>query len=259
MSAADIKRLQTRVGVAQDGVFGPATLAAVNAALDSLNSPCALTAPSGGQGGPISLITEDLLRVAVPNHPNPGEWVEPIRKACQRFEINTVRRVCAFIAQMAHESGLQSRDENLNYSAARLCEVWPSRFPSIARAEPYAHNPEALANRVYANRMGNGDEASGDGWRYRGAGPLQVTGKSNWSAFADAMNMSLEAALAYGRTIEGGVMAAAWFWETNDINRLADTPGVNDETRRINGGEVGLADRKAKFDALVNAMLRAGA
>ncbi len=259
MSVQDIKHLQARVGVAQDGVFGPATLTATLAALDHLQAPIASPAPSGGQIGPISLITEDLLRVAVPNHPNPAEWVEPIRKACERFEINTVRRICAFIAQMAHESGLQSRDENLNYSAKRLCEVWPNRFPSLVRAEPYAHNPEALANKVYANRMGNGDEASGDGWRYRGAGPLQVTGKANWTAFADAMAMSLDAALAYGRTIEGGVMAAAWFWESNDINRLADTPGVNDETRRINGGENGLADRRAKFDALVKAMLEAGA
>lgn len=259
MSVQDIKLLQARVGATQDGVIGPATIAAINAALDGLKPLIASPASSGGQDGPISLITEDLLRVVVPNHPNLAEWVEPIRKACQRFEINTVRRICAFIAQMAHESGLQAREENLNYSAKRLCEVWPARFPSLARAEPYAHSPQALANRVYANRMGNGDEASGDGWRFRGAGPLQITGKANWTAFADAMTMSLDAALAYGRTIEGGVMAAAWFWESNDINRLADTPGVNDETRRINGGEHGLAERRAKFNALVDAMLRAGA
>jgi putative chitinase len=106
--------------------------------------------------------------------------------------------------------------------------------------------------------MGNGNEASGDGWRFRGGGPLQLTGRDNWTGFAKAMGMSLDDALAYGRTVEGGVMTAAWFWEANDINRLADTPGVADESKKINGGVNGLADREAKFNALVAALLRAG-
>lgn len=207
----------------------------------------------------IAMISVDLLAVACPATPREklAPFVEPIRKACSTFEINTIRRIAAFIGQQAVESqGFTRFEENLNYRAERLTQVWPRRFPTIAVAAPYAHNPEKLANRVYANRMGNGDEVSGDGWRFRGGGPLQITGCDNWRAFAKAMNMSVEDALAYGRTVEGGVMAAAWFWEANGINRLADTPGVSDESRRINGGETGLAERTAKFNALVAAMLR---
>lgn len=212
--------------------------------------------------GVIGKIDVQLLRVACPERTEAelAPWVEPIQRACKRFDINTVRRVAAFISQMAHESSLKTgREENLNYSAKRLTEVWPSRFPSVAAAEIYARNPEKLANRVYAGRMGNGPEISGDGWRYRGAGPMQLTGRSNWTGFADAMGLSVAQALDYGRTLEGGVMSAAWFWMTNDLNRLADSPGVADETRRINGGVHGLADRKARFDRTVAALLAAGA
>jgi putative chitinase len=210
----------------------------------------------------LNLIDVSILRAACPERSETDvlPWVGPIQKACARFEMNTVRRVAAFIAQMAHESGLKpGREENLNYRADRLCEVWHARFPTLAAAQPYAHNPEKLANKVYANRMGNGDEASGDGWKFRGVGPLQNTGRANMEKFAAAMGMPLDQALAYAHTLEGGIMAAAWFWEENDINRLADTPGVTDETRRINGGEEGLSDRKARFDATVQALLRKGA
>ena len=185
-------------------------------------------------------------------------WVEPMKIACWKFEINNIRRVSAYIAQMSHESQLKpGREENLSYRAKRMTEVWSGRFPTIASAKPYERNPEKLANKVYADRMGNGNEASGDGWRYRGGGPLQVTGKANWSGFAADMKMPVEKALVYGRTLEGGIMAAAWFWEENGINRLADTPGVSDESKRINGGLHGLADRTNRFNAGVEALLRA--
>jgi putative chitinase len=206
------------------------------------------------------VISLAVLRAACPERTDAqiAPWIEPIKTACQKFEINTIRRVAAFVAQMAHESGLKpGREENLNYSAKRLTEVWPKRFPARAAAAPYANNPEKLANRVYGGRLGNGNEASGDGWRFRGGGPLQVTGRTNWQGFASDMGMTIDAALAYGRTLEGGIMAAAWFWEENGINRLADTPGVNDESRRINGGDNGLADRKRRFDAAVAALLKA--
>lgn len=211
---------------------------------------------------PVDLIDFSLLAKAAPTTPRAdlAQWVEPIKKACRRFEIDRVRRVAAFIAQMAHESaGFTQVSENLNYRAERLMQVWPRRFPTLADAQPYAHSPEKLANKIYAGRMSNGNEASGDGWRFRGGGPLQITGRENWTGFAAAMNLPLDAALSYGRTVEGGVMAAGWFWEANDINRLADTPGVNDESRRINGGDNGLADRKTRFDALVAELLRRGA
>jgi putative chitinase len=219
----------------------------------------AAEAPAGPLPKPIAMISVELLRVACPTTPAVvlTPFVEPIREACLRFEINTTRRVAAFIAQMAHESdGFTRLEENLNYSAKRLTQVWPNRFPTLEAAKPYANNPEKLANKVYANRMGNGPEESGDGWRTRGAGPLQVTGTDNLKGFAKAMKMKLAEAIVYARTVAGGIMAAAWFWEANDINRLADTPGVADESKRINGGTHGLADREKRFNALVARMLK---
>ncbi len=231
----------------------------VAAGAETVTRPLPVPAPPAS--GVVALISPAILRAACPERTleQLEPWVAPIQAACQRFEINTIRRVAAFVSQMAHESGLKpGREEDLSYRAARLVEVWPNRFPNIAVATPYAHNPEKLANNTYANRMGNGDEASGDGWKFRGAGPGQLTGKDNWTGFAKDMGLSVDEALSYGRTLEGGVMSFAWFWEENDINRFADTPGVNDETRRINGGEHGLADRKARFDRTVAALLAAG-
>lgn len=218
--------------------------------------------------GVVGLLSVGVLRAACPERTEVqlAPWVEPIQKAATRFEINTIRRISAFVAQMAHESGLvPGREESLSYTAARMAQVWP-RFAANPAAEPkdrvpnnlarsLEHKPEALANLVYANRMGNGPPESGDGWRHRGAGPGQLTGGANWRAFAKAMGMSVDEALAYARTIEGGVMSFAWFWEENDINRLAETPGVTDETKAINGGTHGEADRKARFDRTVDALL----
>jgi putative chitinase len=213
----------------------------------------------------IELIDVTVLRAACPERSAAQlePWVEPVKKACRRFEIDRIRRVAAFCATIAHESGfVPGREENMNYSPKRMSEVWPARFAvngfrghPNARANALAGKPEALANEVYANRMGNGDAASGDGWRFRGVGPLQLTGRANHAAFAKAMGLGLEESGAYIRTLEGGVMSAAWFWEENDINRLADTPGVEDEAKRINGGTVGIEDRKARFDRTVKRLL----
>lgn len=252
-------------GPAKDGVDGdpgPLLFAAVLAELKKTKATAGagVTVTDAVAKSAIDLVTVAVLRAACPERTGAqlAPWVDPIKAACRKFEINTIRRIAAFIAQMAHESGLiPGREENLNYSAKRLVEVWPKRFPTLAAAQPYANNPQALANKVYANRMGNGGEASGDGWANRGAGPGQLTGADNWRGFATAMGMSLAEAHAYGRTIEGGVMSFAWFWEENDINRLADTPGVSDESKAINGGEHGLEDRKRRFDAAVQALLAA--
>ncbi len=250
--------------------LSPEFVAKVKAALLAGMEQTVIVAPPApcAPAGPIDLIDAALLRVICPERTlaELEPWVDPIRAACARFEINTIRRIAAFVAQMAHESGLKAREEDLNYSAKRLAEVW-SRFAANPSASPKerqpnnlaracAHNPEKLANVVYANRMGNGPPESGDGWRHRGVGPLQNTGKQNHERFAEAMGMSLADALTYMRTVEGGIMAAAWFWEANDINRLADTPGVADESRAINGGENGLADRERRFNAGVAEMLR---
>lgn len=212
----------------------------------------------------IELLDVSVLRAACPERSEAqlAPWVDPIKRACERFEIDRIRRIAAFVATIAHECGfIPGREENLNYSAERMAQVWPGRFARPGGRGPndlarrLEHNPQAFANVVYANRMGNGDEASGDGWAMRGAGPVQLTGRANHQGFADAMGKTLAEEQAYIRTLEGGVMSAAWYWEENDINRLADTPGVEDETRRINGGLVGVEDRRKRFDRTVARLL----
>ena len=208
------------------------------------------------------LLDVSVLRAACPERSEDQlrPWLAPLRMACEKFEINTIRRVAAFVATIAHEClFIPGREENLNYTAKRLAAVWPNRFKGQSGPNALAlaceRNPQKLGNVVYANRMGNGPPESGDGWRFRGVGPLQLTGRSNHEDFAKAMGLDLDTAEDYLRTLEGGVMSAAWFWEENDINRLADTPGVSDEARRINGGVIGLEDRKARFDRTVARLL----
>ena len=220
---------------------------------------------------PIDLIDAQLLKIAAPETPavDLAAWVQPVKEACLRFEIDRVRRIAAFIAQMAHESGLRPRDENLNYKVEALLTMFGRHRISRANATAFGRsltqraNPEAIANCIYGGEWGSenlGNTQSGDGWYFRGGGPLQATGRSNYTRFAAAISMELTAAVQWVRTtISGGVMFAAWFWEENDINRLADTPGVQDESRRINGGINGLADRRARFDRVVAELFRRGA
>lgn len=216
---------------------------------------------------PINMISVPLLKIVASARPDAqlSPWVEPLKKACERCEMNTIRRVAAFIAQMAHESDLKPRTENLNYSVQGLLSTFDRRRISVNDAMALGRTPkrranqEAIANVIYGGEWGKrnlGNTKEGDGWLFRGRGPLQVTGRRWMEGFAAFMGMSLTQAIAYADTLEGGIMLAAYFWEENDINRLADTPGVSDETKKINGGYNGLSDRKAKFDALVSAMLK---
>jgi putative chitinase len=207
----------------------------------------------------IDCIDVGLLKAAYPKRAEAAlaPWVEPIKAACRKYDINTIRRISAFITTLAHEGGfIVGRRENMNFTAQRMSEVWPNRFAVGGKVRNGPNNlaksldrkPEEIANHVYANRMGNGPPESGDGWRYRGNGPPQLTGKANHQGFADALGITVEKASDHIATLEGGIEAAAWFWDTNDINRLADTPGISDETRRINGGEIGIKDRQKIFD-----------
>lgn len=211
---------------------------------------------------PINLIDGTLLHVAAPATPAVElvAWAGPIAQACIRWGIGTVREVACFIGNGAVESrGFTHLSEDLSYSAERLHEVWPNRFPTIAAAVPYAHNPERLANHVYAGRFGNGDEASGDGWRYRGAGIFQLTFRANHEACARALGRPLEGFGDWLRTPEGAAQSAGWFFASHNLARYAATPGVEDDTRAINGGLNGLADRRRAFDAVVAELLRRGA
>lgn len=179
------------------------------------------------------------------------KWLLPLSLAMHEYSITSPQRMAAFLAQIAHESHELNRlEENLNYSAKRLCQVWPKRFPTLAAAEPYANNPERLANRVYAGRLGNGNEASGDGWRFRGRGLIQLTGRSNYAACRKALGVDL--IKSPYRLLEPGTAArsAAWFWSSRGLNALADhEPGDDDEadfrriTTIINGAAIGIAER----------------
>jgi len=175
------------------------------------------------------------------------KYLEPLNKCFERFEINTAERISMFLAQVGHESaGLKTVKENLNYSAERLIQVFPKYFRNVS-ATSYARNPEKIANRVYASRMGNGPEESGDGWKYRGRGAIQLTGKDNYSRFARDMGMTLEEVPAYLETPEGAIMSAGWFWDVNNLNALADAEDITGSTRKINGGVNGLEDRKHHY------------
>ena len=164
----------------------------------------------------------------------------------EKYEINTPLRLAHFLAQTAHESGgFRAISENLNYSAESLDKVFPKYFKNAGRnAAEYARQPEKIANVVYASRMGNGDTASGDGFRYRGRGLIQLTGKNNYAAMAKDMGITVEEVAAYLETPEGACESAGWFWHKNGLNSLADKDDVVAVTKRINGGTIGLEDRK---------------
>lgn len=175
-------------------------------------------------------------------------FTEGLQDACDRFEITSVSRLSCFLAQVAHESGgFNAVKENLNYSAQGLVNTFKKYFPTIEDAQPYERNPEAIANRVYASRMGNGDEASGDGFKYRGRGLIQLTGHDNYTLFATDMGMTIDEAIEYLETYEGAAMSAAWFWWKNNLNVLADQEDMKTLTKRINGGTIGLEDRIHHF------------
>lgn len=189
--------------------------------------------------------TPEKLSQCVTRNKDPHSLFQALEAVLPRYEINTVDRVAAFLAQCGHESAdFTVLQENLNYSAKGLAATWPKRFLSEAAAMPYNRNPEAIANCVYANRMGNGDEASGDGWRYRGRGAIQLTGKANYQAFADTIGYSLDEAVSYTETLQGAIESAAWFWWKNSLNPLADDRNITAMTKKINGGTLGLEERK---------------
>lgn len=193
-------------------------------------------------------ITQQQLSAMLPGNPCIENWCNALNKILPDYDITTPARIAAFIAQTAHESGgYTALKENLNYRAESLCRVWP-RYFDASTAQLYAHQPEQIANRAYAKRMGNGDEASGDGFRYCGRGLIQLTGKSNYQAFADSVQMAVEDVPAFLQTFEGAVQSACWFWETNGLNQWADSRNIEKMTQIINGGQLGIDDRKSRYN-----------
>jgi putative chitinase len=178
------------------------------------------------------------------NNPDLDGWYEALSSVLPEYEIDSPQRVSAFIAQCTHESGGFKRlKENLNYKWESLRKVFPKYFPTDELAQEYAHKQEQIANRVYGGRMGNGDESSGDGFRYCGRGLIQLTGRNNYTKFAESIGMVVEEVPALLETFEGAVKSACWFWKTNNLNQYADAGDILTMTKRINGGTIGLEDR----------------
>jgi putative chitinase len=200
------------------------------------------------------MITVDILQSCLPQaNPQAVElFAEPISNTCDEFDISTPERVAAFVAQCGHESGnLKYVKENLNYSAQGLCKVFPKYF-NTQNAMQYERNPEAIANRVYANRMGNGSEESGDGWAFRGRGLIQLTGKTNYEKCGQGLGLDLISDPMYLESPEGAARSAGWFWHVNKLNILADSGDIKTMTKKINGGFIGLEDRIKHYEHILH-------
>jgi putative chitinase len=194
-------------------------------------------------------LTLDQLKQIVPKNQYIDYWYRALQQLLPDYDITTPQRMAAFLAQCAHESGgFTAIKENLNYRAVTLRKVFPKYFPTDELAQQYANKPQMIANKVYANRMGNGSEDSGDGYRYCGRGLIQLTGRDNYFWFASSLEISPEAASEYMETFEGAAQSACWFWETNNLNQWADKDDILTLTKRINGGTIGLADRQKHYE-----------
>ncbi len=192
-------------------------------------------------------LTREQLKELLPKNPYLDYWHSALAQLLPDYEINTAQRIAAFVAQCSHESGgFMVLKENLNYRPTSLRKLFPKYFPTDELANEYCSRPnkqEAIANRIYANRMGNGPEESGDGYKYCGRGLIQLTGKDNYTWFAASLDISVEEASEYLQTFEGAAQSACWFWETNNLNQWADKNDILTLTKRINGGTIGLDDR----------------
>jgi putative chitinase len=189
------------------------------------------------------ILTEDQVKQILPLNKDYKEFTAIFNEILPKYEIDTKDRVSMFLAQCSHESNqFTVLKENLNYSQQALVSIFKKYF-TISTAVSYARNPEKIANKVYANRMGNGNEASGDGWKYRGRGAVQLTGKNNYEAFATYIGKSLPDTITYLETKKGAVESACFFWHENQLNSFADAQDIDGCTKRINGGVNGLLER----------------
>ena len=203
-------------------------------------------------------LTKQQLQQLIPKNPYVEHWHTALAQLLPDYNINTPQRIAAFVAQCAHESGgFMVLKENLNYRWQSLRKLFPKYFPTDELAQQYANKPnkqEAIANRVYASRMGNGPEESGDGYRYCGRGLIQLTGKDNYTWFAASLQITPEEATEYLATFEGAAQSACWFWETSNLNQWADKGDIVTLTKRINGGTIGLDDRIKHYEHALHVM-----
>ncbi len=240
---AAVKAWQSSNGLTPDGVVGPATWAKLMGE-NVVSSPQVITEPSPAPS--VGGLKLEKLRGHIPD-----AVIAQIPDTTSKFNINTPLRLAHFLAQCGHESGgFKVTQENLNYSAKGLMGIFKKYFPTQSLAESYQRQPQKIANKVYANRMDNGAEASGDGYKFRGRGYIQLTGRANYTAFGKAINEDI----ANNPDVVSGkyaLLSAAWFWSKNGLNTLADG-GASDQvvtsiTKRVNGGTIGLPDRIKHF------------
>ena len=179
-------------------------------------------------------ITAAQIQELFPRYKYPADLADALSELFDKYEINTVNRAAGFLAQCGHESaGFTVLKENLNYSAEGLHKVFKKYFPTLESARPYARQPEKIANRVYANRMGNGPESSGDGYKFRGRGAIQLTGKNNYTRYAKSVGMTIDEVIADLETLDGAIESACWFWKNNGLNAICDRDDIVAMTERL--------------------------
>jgi putative chitinase len=189
------------------------------------------------------------LRLCVPQNKEYLKLYDVLNQLLPKYDITTVNRVSGFLAQCCHESlDFTVMQENLNYSTKGLMSVFKKYFPTQEIADEYARKPEKIANRAYANRMGNGNEASGDGWKYRGRGAIQLTGHNNYAAFAKYIDKTADETVDYCSTLSGSIESACWYWKINDINSACDKNDIKMMTKKINVALQGLPDRNQRYE-----------
>ena len=209
----------------------------------------------------MSTITAAQLAAMIPTNKEIDGWCEALNALLPKYEITTPKRIAGFISQCAHESAdFKLLEENLNYKEETLNKIFPRYFgPGKRNAAEYARNPEKIANYVYMDEFRSaqgalGNTQPGDGWRFRGRGLKQVTGRSNYTAFGKAFGMSAEQAVDYLQTKEGALASALWFWGSRNLNAVADTGDVAALTKKINGGDIGLDDRRNRYARAIQAL-----
>lgn len=195
--------------------------------------------------------TATQIMQVFPNCRDPGLWSSILPRVAAEFEINTRSRLAAFLAQCGHESNqFNTLRENLSYSMLGMMKTWPSRFPTEASTAPFVRQPERLGNYVYADRLGNGDYASGDGWKFRGGGLIQLTGRRNYREAGAALELPLEQQPTKIEDRRIAARVAGWFWYSRGLNQLADEGDFARVTQIVNGGQKGAVERRAYADQL---------
>ena len=237
-----VKAFQSKNGLTADGVVGDKTWAMIMGEAPKVATPAPAPAPTAPVGG----LKLDKLKGHIPD-----AVIAMIPDTAAKFQINTPLRLAHFLAQCGHESGgFRVTQENLNYSAKGLAGIFKKYFPTEAAATPYARQPQKIANKVYANRMANGSEASGDGYKFRGRGYIQLTGRDNYTQFGKAIGVDIPSNPDSVSTTYA-LASAAWFWSKNGLNKIADGGAtdtvVTSITKRVNGGTIGLPDRIKHF------------